>query len=157
MLNIFRTLPALLNDLEGSDEAREVLVRIAWRRIAGEMLAEHTVPVALEGTTFAVAVSGRTWQKHLEDLSPEMIFKLNSVLGSAVVRSIRFRIDEKLIRADRARRKKEKEAGPAGNEAEIPPDLRTAAESISDESLRRAFLMAAGNCLVRKERIERNA
>src|SRR3982751_6320275 len=142
MLDLFRTLPALINDLEAADEAREVLVSIAWRRIAGEMLAEHAVPLGFDRSTLVIAVSGHTWQKHLEDLSPQMIFKLNSVLGSPVVRFIEFRIDEKVVKADRAKRKKEKADAAnklAGSEGDVAPELRTAAEHIEDENLRQAF------------------
>lgn len=156
MLDIFRTLPGLLEGLEEASEARETLVFAAWGKIAGEMLAEHAVACRLEGTRFFVAVSGRTWQKHLEELRPQMIFKINSVLGASLVRSIEFTIDEKQVKAERARRRKEKEkAAAAAREAEgeITPELLAAASQIDDEALRQAFLQAAAGCISRKRRM----
>ena len=156
MLDILRTLPAIMNDLEASDEALEALVFTAWRRSAGEMLAEHAVPLGYRERRFTVAVSGRTWQKHLEDLSPQMIFKLNSLLGSSVVKFIEFWIDEKAIEADRADRRRSKaDVAKLREEAEneITPELRAAAENIADENLKQAFLLAAASCIIRKRRI----
>lgn len=156
MLDILRTLPAIMNDLEAADEAREALVFIAWRKIAGEMLAEHTVPLGFGDHRFVVAVSGRTWQAHLEDLSPQMIFKLNSILGSSVVKFIEFRIDESVVQADRAERKKNKvDAAELQQKAEreISPELAAAAGNIADENLKQAFLLAAASCIMRKRRI----
>lgn len=155
MLDIFRTLPAIMDSLDADDAAREALVFIAWSKIAGDMLAEHAVPLGFENSRLAVAVSGRTWQKHLEDLSPQMLYKLNSALGSPVVTFIEFLIDEKAVKVDRAKRRKAKaDAAKLRERAEtaILPELAAAAENIADEGLRQAFLLAAGSCLIRMER-----
>lgn len=157
MLDIFRTLPAIMDNLDADDAAREALVFIAWSKIAGEMLAEHTVPLGFENSRLAVAVSGCTWQKHLGDLSPQMIYKLNSEFGSPVVRFIEFSIDEQAVKGDRAKRRKAKaEAEKLREQAAtaVPPELALSAEAIADENLRQAFLLAAGSCLVRKERLK---
>jgi len=94
MLDIFRTLPGLLKDLEGAELIREAVVFAAWRRIAGEALAEHAVPLKLENETLSVAVSNITWQRHLKDLCGQMIFKLNAALGTQAVTFIRLQIDD---------------------------------------------------------------
>ena len=64
MLDIFRTLPGILGDIEGVEVVREAVVFAAWRRIAGESLTAHAVPVALENGTLKVAVSNLNWQRN---------------------------------------------------------------------------------------------
>ena len=151
MLDIFRTLPGIFDDVEGAEMVREAVVFAAWRRIAGEGLSEHAVPLRLENGRLFVAVSNLMWQRQLKDLCGQMVFKLNAALGSPTVNFIELQIDEEAVRARRSegsmpnedefRREAEKETS---------GDLARAAESIADEELRRQFLLAAGNCLVRK-------
>jgi hypothetical protein len=90
-------------------------------------------------------------------LSGQMIFKLNSVLGSAVITYIEFRVDEKtVLDAPRKSAKSvisdEKAEEHALNE--LTPKLRQAADAIKDDNLRYQFLLAAGSCLVRKKKIK---
>ena len=54
-----------------------------------------------------VAVKSETWRKHLENLSGQMIFKINSVLGQAVVTYIEFHIDEKAVERENLRDRKQ--------------------------------------------------
>jgi hypothetical protein len=153
MLDLFRTLPALVSDPEGSAAIREALVFAAWRKIAGEALAAHTVPLKLQDSTLIVAVASLTWQRHLKDLAGQMLFKVNAALGSPMVSYIQLDIDDAVVREERARRGliDETEARRMA-EQEITPDLVLAAAKIEDEELRQQFLAAAGNCLVRKRR-----
>jgi len=153
MLDIFRTLPGLLDDIEGAELVREAVVFAAWRRITGEGLADHTAPVKFEKGRLHVAVSSITWQRHLKDLCAQMVFKLNAVIGTPTVNFIELRIDEQKVLDERATR------GGSGTmdfgadaEKEISPEIARAAESIGDAELRQQFLRAAGNCLVRKKR-----
>ena len=151
MLDIFRTLPGVLNDAEEVEVIREAVVFAAWRRVAGESLAEHTVPLKLDGTKLIVAVSNKTWQRHLVDLCGQMVFKLNAALGSPLVTFVDLQIDEEAVTANRSvSGEREKELRRQA-EAEISPELRSAANKISDAELRKQFLLAAGNCLVRRK------
>jgi len=99
---LFRALPKLLKEFEDTEEVREAVVFAAWRRIAGESLSEHTVPFRLFNKHFIIAVADKMWKRHLETLSGQMIFKLNSALGQAIVTFIEFRVDEETLRAERA-------------------------------------------------------
>ena len=156
MQDLFRAFPALLREFEQSDEMREALVFAAWRRIAGDLLCDQTSPSELIGSRLVIAVTSKTWQRHLEDLSGQMIFKLNSVLGSAVVRYIEFQIDEKSVKADRASRRTVQHAEPDEKAiAALTAELEKPASVITDGELRQRFLDAAGSCLERKERIRR--
>ena len=151
MLDIFRTLPGIFDDVEGAEMVREAVVFAAWRRIAGEGLAEHAVPLRLEKGKLFVAVSNLMWQRQLKDLCGQMVFKLNAALGAPTVNFIELQIDEEAVRSRRSK-KWEPDEGDLQRlaEKEISPELARAAERIADEELRRQFLLAAGNCLVRK-------
>lgn len=151
MKALFKTFPALLKEFGETVEVREALVFAAWRQIAGELLAEHTMPVCLETQRLVIAVSDKTWKRHLEDLSGQMLFKLNSALGSQTVTFLEFRIDAAAI--DKQRRPRKKRA--ARSKADrLEPQLLESANVISDDELRSNFLLAAESCLERQERIE---
>jgi hypothetical protein len=155
MLDLFRTLPGLLDDVEGSEAVREAIVFATWRRITDESLAAHVAPIHLEKKRFVVAIPSRMWQKQLENLSGEMIYKLNAALGTSFVTFIEFVIDEKAVKDARSRTNADVDETKLRKlaEKEISPELRSSAEKIQDETLREQFLMAAGNCLVRQKRL----
>jgi hypothetical protein len=154
MNEFFRILPALLKEFEDNLDVREVVIFAAWRKIAGEMLREQAVPVELNKNRLVVAVGGKMWKDHLEALSGQMIFKLNSSLGSAAVTFIEFRVDEKTVEAERAKSRASKmdpEESARLALGEITPKLRDSARAIKDEDMREQFLLAAGRCLARKK------
>lgn len=153
MLDLFRTLPALMRDIEGAETVRAAVVFAAWRRVAGENLAEHAVPVRLDAATLTVAVSGITWQRHLKDLAGQMLFKLNATLGTPMVSYLEFEIDEASV-AEIRRHVRPKDDTDERRTAEqmISPELIEASAKIQNPKLRRQFLLAAGNCLVRRDR-----
>lgn len=151
MKALFKTFPVLLKEFGETVEVREALVFAAWRQIAGELLAGHTVPVSLEVQRLVIAVSDKTWKRHLEDLSGQMLFKLNSALGSQTVTFLEFRIDAAAIEKQRRSGKKRAARSKVDRHE---PELRESANVISDDELRSRFLLAAESCLERKERIE---
>ena len=86
-----------------------------------------------------------------------MIFKINSVLGQAVVTFIEFRVDEKTIESNRAKNKQTTLSDEELKEialGEVTPKLRRAADAIKDDNLRYQFLLAAGSCLARKKKMK---
>jgi len=152
MLDIFRTLPGILGDMEGVEVVREAVVFAAWRRIAGESLTAHAVPIALENGKLKIAVSNLNWQRNLKDHCGQMLFKLNAALGSPIVTYIELQIDEQAVLRNRTGPLPQDDAFRAAAENEISSELTRAAASIEDEELRRQFLLAAGSCLVRRKR-----
>jgi hypothetical protein len=152
MLDVFRTLHHVLGDIDGADAVREAVVFAAWRRIAGEALAEHAVPVRLYDGTLSVAVSSITWQRHLKDLCGQMVFRINAALGVPTVTFIDLRIDEKAVLENRAEGTTGHYLNSDDAVKEISPELARAADNIADDSLRRQFLLAAGSCLGRMRR-----
>ncbi|HEX7177436.1 MAG TPA: DUF721 domain-containing protein [Pyrinomonadaceae bacterium] len=152
MDDLFRAMPKLLRAAGESEEVFEAAACAAWRRVAGEGVRGLAVPFRLYRKTLVVAVTDATWQKQLEAISPQLIFRLNSLLGQAIVTYIEFRIDPQTVRRERARlRAQEGPAAAATTEAHeehalqsAGVDLQRAAAAISDEALRRRFLVAAG-------------
>ncbi|PYS98396.1 MAG: hypothetical protein DMF63_16050 [Acidobacteria bacterium] len=151
MLDIFRTLPGILGDMEGVEVVREAVVFAAWRRIAGESLTAHAVPLGLENKTLRIAVSNLNWQRNLKDQCGQMLFKLNAALGSPLVTFIELQIDEQTVLKSRTGSLLPDDAFRAAAQNEISDDLTQAAAAIEDEELRRQFLLAAGSCLVRRK------
>lgn len=109
MQELFRSIPAILDKFEQNDQVREALVFTAWRKNAGELLSERSVPVEYIEKRLVVAVADETWRRHLVDLSGQMIFKLNEALGEGIVAFIEFRIDEKTVSAARTEKSKIKD------------------------------------------------
>jgi hypothetical protein len=158
MHELFRALPALLKEFDDNDDVREAVVFAAWRRIAGETLRERAVPIRLYKKHLVIAVMSETWKKHLQQLSGQMIFKINSVLGSAIVTFIEFRVDEKTVADERAQDRKMtvSEAKLQENALnEVTAKMRRSADAIKDDHLRYQFLLAAGSCLARKKNIKK--
>ena len=156
MNELFRALPALLKEFDDSDEVREAVVFAAWRRIAGETLRERTVPIRLYKKHLIIAVLSETWKKHLQQLSGQMIFKINSALGSAIVTFIEFRVDEKTVSDERVLNKKTVVSDFEMQENalnEVTAKMRRSADAIKDDHLRYQFLLAAGSCLARKKNL----
>ncbi len=157
MNELFRALPALLRQFDENEDLREAVTFAAWRRVAGESLSPHAIPLRLHLKHLTIAVSSEMWKKHLQSLSGQMIFKINSVLGQAVVTFIEFRVDEKTIDINRAKNK----TTPLSDEEleeialnEVTPKMRRAADAIKDDNLRYQFLLAAGSCLARKKKLK---
>jgi hypothetical protein len=158
MNELFRLLPNLLKEFEDNQKVREAVVFATWRHVAGESLAGHAVPLRLKQKHLTIAVANERWEKYLRDLSGQMIFKLNSALSQAAVTFIDFQVDEEFVKTER-----EKRRGKTYDEDElrelaleqVSPKLRAKADSIKDDELRYQFLLAAGSCLVRKERLKK--
>lgn len=138
-----------------TEEVLEAAALVAWRRVAGGELSRQAVPFRLYRKTLIVAVADSTWQKQLEAMSGQLLFRLNSLLGQAVVTYIEFRLDPKTVATARERGQQEEAAREEQERRALlhaKGDLTNAASAIQDEELRRRFLLAAGSCIDRQER-----
>lgn len=148
---LFKILPALIRAGVDVPEVAEAAALAAWRRVAGEGLRGQAVPFRLFRKTLVIAVSDATWQRQLEPISPQLLFRLNSVLGQALVTYIEFRIDPQTVREERARLGIQSLADAQASESRAleraGSELNAAASRIQDASLRRRFLLAAGSCM----------
>lgn len=154
MNDLIRALPGILRAAGDVQEVAEAAAAVAWRRVTGEALRGKAVPFRLYRKTLIIAVPDSTWQKQLECMSSQLLFRLNSMLGQAVVTYIEFRVDPQTVRAERARLAvPEIESGEREERALRCADgLDAAAAAIKDEHLRRRFLLAAGSCIAARER-----
>jgi predicted nucleic acid-binding Zn ribbon protein len=139
MDNLIKTLPAILALAGASAEVAEAACIAAWKYIVGEPLGMHAVPVQLQNKKLVVVVEDNIWQRQLEQMRGHLLFRLNSLLGQTLVKSIELRIDPKTLA------KKQRP------DYKIPGELLTAAAGIEDVELRRAFLGAAASCIRRLE------
>lgn len=148
MDNLIKTLPKILQAAGNSPEVAEAACIAAWKHAAGEGLRDHAVPLRLHQKTLVIGVADRTWQKQLQALSGQLLFRLNSILGEPLVTFIEFRVDPNAVANAR---------GPQHTTrlnrdldlATISVELVSAAAEIKDKDLRRAFLGAATSCLNR--------
>src|ERR687893_1312812 len=103
MDDLIRALPKLLRAAGEAEEVAEAASFVAWRRVAGEALRGCAVPFRLYRKTLVVAVPDATWRRQLEGVAPQLVFRLNSLLGQAVVTYVEFRVDPQTVREERAR------------------------------------------------------
>lgn len=138
MEQLLGAIPSILKGLGDNDAATEALVFAAWKRTAGELLSERTAAVEFAEARLVVAVQDITWQRHLEDLAPQMLARLNGKLGEGAVKFIEFRIDPLAIAS-----RTPLEIKPADSSYLIPNSVEAAAEQIADESLKQQFIETA--------------
>jgi len=151
MENLIKTLPAILAAADGSEEVAEAACIAAWKHVVGEGLSHHAVPVQLQNHKLIVVIEDNIWQRQLDQMRGQLLSRLNSLLGEALVRSIELRVDPNTLAKARATREVPKKERP---DYKIPKELLTAAAGIEDVELRRAFLGAATSCV---RRIEQSA
>ncbi|REJ77707.1 MAG: DUF721 domain-containing protein [Acidobacteria bacterium] len=155
MEGVFRTIPALLGEGEIPEEMLQAVLFGAWRKVAGESLSRRAVAIGLEDKVLKIAVGDLTWKRHLESLSGQMIFRLNSLLRSPAVTYLEFVIDEEALRTAATVKpgvRESKEFQEAALRAR-DESLEEAAAVIEDAELKEVFLAAASNCIARKELI----
>lgn len=145
MEQLFGAIPAAMASLGLSDEAAEALAFSAWKRVAGELLVKKTAPLSLRKARFVIAVEDETWQRHLESLAPQMVARLNGVLGQGSVKFVEFRIDKAAIVAKHKAEKASIKAVPP-----ISKELESAANAIANEHSREQFIAAAAVYLDRQ-------
>lgn len=148
MDSLGRLLPSIIRGATDAPEARECAAFTAWNEAVGLGVRRASTPVRLDGRLLVVAVPDQTWKTQLERLAPQLLFKINSLLGAALVTRIAFRIDPVALSAA---------ARPAGHAID-ERDATACAEALTpdaavipDPELREVFLRAASKCLARTE------
>ena len=145
MESLIKTLPAILSAAGPSAEVAEAACFAAWKHAVGDSLSIHAVPVKLEQQTLIVAVADNIWQRQLEQICPQLLFRLNRVLGHSLVKLIELRVDPQALPKTRTSQDTPSQL----SDFAIPFELRAAASEIQDADLRRAFLGAATSCIKR--------
>jgi len=150
MIDVARLLPKLLNATGTNPEMAEIAAKIAWTRAAGDGLRRHAIPFRLFRKTLVVSVADLIWQKQMQSMSPELISRINKLLGREVVEDIEFRIDPTTVEQVRASSQTRRGSQDKAREP-VPDELISAASEIADEDLRERFIRAAENCIARRE------
>jgi hypothetical protein len=148
MEKVFAAIPSVINSLETNGPVSEAVIFGAWENCAGELLSARTSPLAYQSGRLSVAVEDETWRRHLEELSPQMVARINTLAGRGSLRFIDFIVDAKTVAKPKAARqtklKKEIKPPPA------PESVSEAAGLITDEVLRQKFIDAAETCISRR-------
>lgn len=148
MIDAALLLPKILASAGENAELNEIAAKIAWRRVSGEGLRDHAVPSRLQEKTLSVAVADAVWQKQLQPMSAELIFRINKLLRRNVVEKIEFRIDPRALRSHTLQRR----STPRVSEP-LPPTVVSSAAEIQDSELRERFMRAAENCISRRDNL----
>lgn len=152
MHRLIKTLPAILRASGASEEVAEAACIAAWSHAVGEGLSSQAVPLKLQNKTLVVVVADSIWKAQLEQMREQLLFRLNSVVGQALVTSIEFRVDPKTLAGIRDREAGKVTNGTRPIDEKVPDELLSAAAGIADADLRRAFLGAATSCVRRLEK-----
>lgn len=143
MIDLNRLLPRLLT------ANPELAVNLAWSRVAGAGLRRQAIPHRLEGKSFIVSVADAIWQRQLQSMSSELIFRMNNLLGQTAVNEIVFRINPAAVSQAQKEFAENKPSKPPA--APAPTELLFAAGAIADQDLRERFIRAAENCIARRD------
>ena len=146
MNSLLKLLPTMIHLAGDNEEVREQAAFAAWRTVAGAKLNYSCVPFRLYQKHLVIAVPDKVWQKQMQDLAGEFLFRLNRVLGAPLITFIEFRVDPHYVLNTRRADEKEIEFQ---HTAELTDELRVAAEKIQDEALREQFLRTAAKYLER--------
>ena len=98
MEGLIKSLPAVLRASGNAPEVAEAAAIAAWKHAAGEGLRDHAVPLGLEDRTLKIAVADPIWQKQLNSMRGQMLFRVNSLLGQPIVGALEFIVDPNLCR-----------------------------------------------------------
>jgi len=142
MIDLTRILPKLLS------ANPELAVKLVWARVAGAGLRRHAVPHRLEARKLIVSVADAMWQKQLQSMSAELIFRMNTLLGQGAIDEIVFRISPAAVAQEQ---KGIADKSSPAKPAPAPTELLFAARSIADQDLRARFIRAAENCIARRD------
>jgi hypothetical protein len=143
MIDLTRLLPKLL----GANP--DLAVKLAWARAAGTGLSRQAVPFRFENGRFIVSVADAIWQKQLQSMSAELIFRLNNLLGKRTVNELIFTINPSAV--SQAQTQEAASSPKIGPRPAAPTELLFAAGSIADQDLRARFIRAAENCIARRD------
>ena len=149
METFIKVLPAVIEAAGASEEVLEAACLGAWKHAVGETLNAHAQAETLRGDRLVVVVEDKIWQRQLEQMRDQFLFRLNKVLGRRVVNVLEFRIAPEKFAVKKPAA--DKSATPT-----IPIELVSAAANIEDPGLRRAFLGAAVSCVNRLEKQDAN-
>jgi len=146
MEQLIKTLPAILRAGRYSTEVVEAAAIAAWKNLAGDTVSNQAVATKLNGTVLVVAVADGIWQRQLESMARQLLFRLNSILGQPLVTRLEFCVDPSVQGSSHpARTARKAPEDPLPDSSSL--ELWSAANAIRDKHLRKLFLRAASRNL----------
>ena len=125
---------------EVADGHPEAALRDAWRRAAGERIAQRSQPTSLRDGVLRVRVATPVWAQELSLLERSLRARL--VEHGVRARSLRFfvgKLEQRQVAPTTA-----KTVPPAVSKAELPAALKDRLAAVDDPELRAAIAEAAG-------------
>lgn len=147
MDELIKTLPLVIRAAGNAPEVLEAAALAAWKHATGAGMQHHAVATKLDGQTLIVAVRDDVWQRQLTSMRGQLLLRVNSLLGQALVKNIELRIQPQTFTI--AALPKQESDDILNNE--VPLELWSAASSIEDKQLKQKFLKAAVVSLRRNE------
>ena len=92
MEQLFPALAKVIAGLEPDDRGRRAIIFAAWRRAAGAAIGAKTEPTELNGDRLMITVKDETWLTHLQALAPQMLARINKLVGEGTIKRIEFRL-----------------------------------------------------------------
>jgi predicted nucleic acid-binding Zn ribbon protein len=89
---IGREISSVLAAWVENPAAQESIVFAVWGRVVGEAVTTRSSPRAFSRGVLIMDVADPAWGKAFEDMSPEILGKLNDALGKRIVRGIEWRL-----------------------------------------------------------------
>lgn len=146
MEDIIKLLPHLLRLSQNNEEVCERASFAAWRVAVGEAIARASQPLRLTRKVLVVAVMDETWRRQLEQMSTQILFKLNTIMGAPFITGLDFYVDRAAVQAARPA-----SPPPLSDQIEPDPVIERAAAQITDAELRQRFLKTASKYLQRRD------
>jgi len=84
----------ILEDVFTTDGFKRPFARICvrWSEVVGEAVSHHAAPTRLEREVLHVQVENSVWASELSFLKPDILRKLDEILGSGKVKDVVFRV-----------------------------------------------------------------
>lgn len=153
MKPVHALLPELLRKQPQKHLPAEEIVRASWAHLVGVQVAARTQVFRLYRETLIVHVPDRAWQSQLRRLEPQLLARVNQLLGRRLVAALDFRVDASLaapadVAAAAAPPRTPPRKGPAREEAPArDAELEASARAIGDPELRALFLRTSQKML----------
>ena len=64
------------------------VLKVRWPELAGDVNAQHSQPVALDGAIVQVTADSSTWASALKLIAPQLVAKINQALGDGSVSAV---------------------------------------------------------------------
>lgn len=90
MEQLFPSLAKIIAGLDNNERGRQAIIFAAWRRAAGISIASKTEPHDVDDARLRIRVTDDAWLTHLQALAPQLLGKVNRLIGDGTIKRIEF-------------------------------------------------------------------